>query len=103
MNGGVGRESRVSGVGDGTSPWEPFSHVYEPREFTVPPPPPPHTPQDSGACFGRLTGDGPAMVQVREWTCQKPQGKWHLQKQYPGILTPLLGVVLLSQKPENLP
>lgn len=42
MNGGVGRESRVSGVGDGTSPWEPFSHVYEPREFTVPPPPP-HT------------------------------------------------------------
>lgn len=67
------------------------------------PPAPPHTPQDSGACFGRLTGDGPAMVQVREWTCQKPQGKWHLQKQYPGILTPLLGVVLLSQKPENLP
>lgn len=73
----------------------PVSSLYPPR--------PPHTPQDSGACFGRLTGDGPAMVQVREWTCQKPQGKWHLQKQYPGILTPLLGVVLLSQKPENLP
>lgn len=62
MNGGVGRESRVSGVGDGTSPWEPFSHVYEPREFTVPPRPPTHTPGQWGLLWSSdwgWIGNGP--------------------------------------------
>lgn len=101
MNGGVGRESQMSGVGNGNSPCELFFHIYEPCEFTAPTHT--HSPGQWGLLWLSDTGDGPAMVQVREWTCPKPQGKWHLQKQYPGILTPLLGVVLLNQKPENLP
>lgn len=101
MNDGVGREwaTAPAPVRCSLTSMSPVSSLHTPH-----PDPHPHlNPGQWGLLWLSDTGDEPAMVQVREWTCPKPQGKWHLQKQYPRILTPLLGVVLLSQKPENLP
>lgn len=60
-------------------------------------------PRTGGPALVPLTGDGPAIVQVREHTCPKSPGKWHLQRHYPGVWTPWLILALLSPKPETSP
>lgn len=55
------------------SPGELFCHIYQPLCAHCTP-----DPGQWGLLWFSNTGDRPAMVLVREWTCPKPQGRWHL-------------------------
>lgn len=71
---------RVEVVNITPAPQSPLSHLPLPAPAGSPHPPGPL--RNSGACFGALILelDHQMIVQVREWTCPKSQGKWYLQK-----------------------